>query len=56
MLTDAKTLSGFSCITHAHARSQMACGIYISIAVALLARLYPFFRNGILLRSRCTNA
>ncbi|HLO86208.1 MAG TPA: ADP-ribosylglycohydrolase family protein [Nostocaceae cyanobacterium] len=26
-----------SCITHAHPRSQMACGIYISIAVALLA-------------------
>ncbi|MEH1847069.1 MAG: ADP-ribosylglycohydrolase family protein [Nostoc sp.] len=25
-----------SAITHAHARSQMACGIYISIAVALL--------------------
>lgn len=26
-----------SAITHAHVRSQMACGIYISIAVALLA-------------------
>ncbi len=25
-----------SCITHAHKRSQIACGIYISIAVALL--------------------
>lgn len=25
-----------SCITHAHPRSQIACGIYISIAVALL--------------------
>jgi ADP-ribosyl-[dinitrogen reductase] hydrolase len=25
-----------SCITHAHARSQVACGIYISIAVSLL--------------------
>ncbi|KAF3886612.1 MULTISPECIES: ADP-ribosylglycohydrolase family protein [Nostocales] len=25
-----------SCITHAHLRSQVACGIYISIAVALL--------------------
>lgn len=25
-----------SCITHAHLRSQMACGIYISIAVSLL--------------------
>jgi ADP-ribosyl-[dinitrogen reductase] hydrolase len=25
-----------SAITHGHARSQMACGIYISIAVALL--------------------
>lgn len=25
-----------SCITHAHPRSQMACGIYISIAIALL--------------------
>lgn len=25
-----------SCITHAHARSQMACGIYISIAIKLL--------------------
>jgi len=24
------------CITHAHPRSQMACGIYICIAVALL--------------------
>jgi len=25
-----------SCITHAHPRSQMACGIYVAIAVALL--------------------
>lgn len=25
-----------SCLTHAHLRSQMACGIYISIAVSLL--------------------
>nr|WP_199304414.1 ADP-ribosylglycohydrolase family protein [Microcoleus sp. FACHB-1515] len=25
-----------SCITHAHPRSQMACGIYVSIAIALL--------------------
>ena len=25
-----------SCITHAHPRSQMACGIYISIVIALL--------------------
>lgn len=25
-----------SCLTHAHPRSQMACGIYISIAIALL--------------------
>lgn len=25
-----------SCITHAHLRSQMACGIYISIAISLL--------------------
>ncbi|MBK1987850.1 ADP-ribosylglycohydrolase family protein [Sphaerospermopsis aphanizomenoides BCCUSP55] len=30
-----------SCITHAHLRSQMACGIYISIAVELLAGLEP---------------
>ncbi len=28
-----------SSITHAHLRSQMACGIYISIAVQLLAAL-----------------
>jgi ADP-ribosylglycohydrolase len=26
-----------SCLTHAHPRSQMACGIYVSIAVGLLA-------------------
>ncbi|MDZ7968031.1 MAG: ADP-ribosylglycohydrolase family protein [Nostoc sp. DedSLP03] len=30
-----------SAITHAHARSQMACGIYISIAVALLEGADP---------------
>jgi ADP-ribosylglycohydrolase len=30
-----------SCITHGHLRSQMACGIYISIAVQLLAGLNP---------------
>jgi ADP-ribosyl-[dinitrogen reductase] hydrolase len=30
-----------SCITHAHLRSQMACGIYISIAVCLLEGLEP---------------
>jgi len=30
-----------SAITHAHARSQMACGIYISIAVALLEGANP---------------
>ncbi|GAA6619115.1 ADP-ribosylglycohydrolase family protein [Scytonema sp. NUACC26] len=30
-----------SCITHAHLRSQMACGIYISIAVALLEGANP---------------
>ncbi|MBD2294066.1 ADP-ribosylglycohydrolase family protein [Anabaena sphaerica FACHB-251] len=30
-----------SCITHGHLRSQMACGIYISIAVELLAGLKP---------------
>jgi ADP-ribosyl-[dinitrogen reductase] hydrolase len=30
-----------SAITHGHVRSQMACGIYISIAVALLAGLEP---------------
>ncbi|MGM3306866.1 ADP-ribosylglycohydrolase family protein [Anabaena sp. WFMT] len=30
-----------SCITHAHIRSQMACGIYISIAIELLAGLEP---------------
>ena len=28
-----------SCLTHGHLRSQMACGIYISIAVALLEGL-----------------
>lgn len=28
-----------SCLTHAHVRSQMACGIYISIAVKLLEGL-----------------
>lgn len=30
-----------SCITHAHLRSQIACGIYISIAVCLLQGLDP---------------
>jgi ADP-ribosyl-[dinitrogen reductase] hydrolase len=30
-----------SCITHAHPRSQMACGIYISIAIALLQGYDP---------------
>lgn len=30
-----------SCITHAHPRSQMACGIYISIAIALLEGAHP---------------
>ncbi|MBE9051426.1 ADP-ribosylglycohydrolase family protein [Nostocales cyanobacterium LEGE 11386] len=30
-----------SAITHAHARSQMACGIYISIAIALLEGANP---------------
>ncbi|NWF58635.1 MAG: ADP-ribosylglycohydrolase family protein [Fischerella sp.] len=30
-----------SCITHAHARSQIACGIYISIAVSLLEGAEP---------------
>jgi ADP-ribosyl-[dinitrogen reductase] hydrolase len=30
-----------SCLTHAHPRSQMACGIYISIAIALLEGLDP---------------
>jgi ADP-ribosyl-[dinitrogen reductase] hydrolase len=30
-----------SAITHAHARSQMACGIYITIAVALLTGADP---------------
>jgi ADP-ribosylglycohydrolase len=30
-----------SCITHAHPRSQMACGIYISIAIALLEGKNP---------------
>jgi ADP-ribosylglycohydrolase len=30
-----------SAITHAHARSQMACGIYISIAIALLEGFKP---------------
>lgn len=31
-----KRVHQVSCITHAHPRSQIACGIYISIAVALL--------------------
>ncbi|MGB3656194.1 MAG: ADP-ribosylglycohydrolase family protein [Rivularia sp. (in: cyanobacteria)] len=30
-----------SCITHAHLRSQMACGIYVSIAVCLLSGEKP---------------
>ena len=30
-----------SCITHAHLRSQMACGIYVSIAVSLLSGKQP---------------
>jgi len=30
-----------SCVTHAHRRSQMACGIYISIAIGLLQGLSP---------------
>lgn len=38
-----------SCITHAHLRSQMACGIYISIAIGLLQGLEPksAYRQGI---------
>ncbi|MEH2014431.1 ADP-ribosylglycohydrolase family protein [Nostoc sp.] len=38
-----------SAITHAHARSQMACGIYISIAVALLegANLQTAYLQGL---------
>ncbi len=30
-----------SCITHAHLRSQMACGIYVSIAISLLEGANP---------------
>ena len=30
-----------SCITHAHLRSQIACGIYVSIAICLLQGLEP---------------
>ena len=30
-----------SCLTHAHLRSQMACGIYVSIAVSLLSGKQP---------------
>ncbi|MEB3884012.1 ADP-ribosylglycohydrolase family protein [Lyngbya sp. CCY1209] len=30
-----------SCLTHGHPRSQMACGIYISIAIGLLRGLDP---------------
>lgn len=30
-----------SCITHAHPRSQMACGIYISVVIALLEGRNP---------------
>jgi ADP-ribosylglycohydrolase len=30
-----------SCITHGHLRSQMACGIYISLAIELLEGLKP---------------
>ncbi len=38
-----------SCITHAHPRSQMACGIYISIAICLLqgANLNTAYLQGI---------
>lgn len=38
-----------SCITHAHVRSQMACGIYISIAISLLESLSPIdaYQQGI---------
>jgi ADP-ribosylglycohydrolase len=38
-----------SCITHAHLRSQMACGIYISIAVEILkgADLPTAYRTGL---------
>ncbi|MDP5339120.1 MAG: ADP-ribosylglycohydrolase family protein [Nodularia sp. (in: cyanobacteria)] len=38
-----------SAITHAHVRSQMACGIYISIAIALLegANLHTAYLQGL---------
>lgn len=38
-----------SCITHAHLRSQMACGIYVSIAVGLLSGEKPqlAYQNGL---------
>ena len=38
-----------SCLTHAHPRSQIACGIYISIAVNLLKGLEPVpaYRDGV---------
>jgi ADP-ribosylglycohydrolase len=38
-----------SCITHAHPRSQMACGIYISIIIALLEGSNPqaAYREGL---------
>ncbi|MDB9312326.1 ADP-ribosylglycohydrolase family protein [Spirulina sp. CS-785/01] len=38
-----------SCLTHAHPRSQMACGIYVSIAIGLLQGLSPFeaYQQGI---------
>lgn len=48
-----------SCLTHAHLRSQMACGIYVSIALGLLAgedlptaylrgleKIQPFYTSG----------
>ena len=36
-----ETVHQISCLTHAHPRSQIACGIYISIAVNLLKGLEP---------------
>ncbi|MCL1828086.1 MAG: ADP-ribosylglycohydrolase family protein [Oscillospiraceae bacterium] len=39
------TIHNVSALTHAHARSKIACGIYISVAGNLINGLYP--KNGI---------
>jgi len=46
---DLKTTHNISKLTHAHARSQMGCGIYVYIAVEILAgkKLYEAIKSGV---------